>query len=139
MKPGSLPSSGRTPLIATSMKVTSTDRDELVRRVTRRLHGTPVRPTVVRDAVERVLEALPSRMPAAAPSMRLVVVHRAGMPDLSSRLRATLPADARAVEFALATEGRHTVVVARGSEVEVSAIQEAATKLGAFCTIRDDA
>lgn len=121
------------------MRVTSTDRDELARRVTRRLHGTPVRPALVRDVVERVIGALPAEAPAAAPVLRIAVVHRDGMPDLASRLRGALPDGATLASLALATEGRHTVVVVRGGDAELDAVQEAAARLGASCTIRDDA
>lgn len=118
--------------------VTPGDREELVRRVLRRVSGTRVRAELVRDAVDRVLSALPVEAPVAVRS-RVVIAHRESTPDLASRWRQAAGDAVAFVELAAATEGRHTVVAARVPDAQVGAATDAATRLGAGCSVREDA
>lgn len=89
----------------------------------------------VRDAVDRVLGALPDEAPVPAAAM--VVLTASSMPDLASRLRTALGSRAPWHESAVATEGRHTVVVARVAASDVDVCAATAASIGAQCTRRD--
>jgi hypothetical protein len=120
------------------MDVTPADRDELVRRVMRRVGRARVRASLVRETVDRVLEALPAVTPPGAAASRVVVIHRASTPDLASRLRAAAPSVVF-LELHTVTEGRHAVVVARVAADDATRLQEVARGLGATCSVREDA
>ncbi len=89
----------------------------------------------VRDAVDRVLGALPDDAPSAPAAT--VVLTASSMPDLASRVRSALGSRAPWLESAVATEGRHTVVVARVAASDVDLCAATAASLGAHCTRRD--
>jgi hypothetical protein len=116
------------------MALSTLEREDLVRRVSARVKHSRVGASHVRDAVDRVVEALPP-MPNARPAT-LVVVTRADMPDLASRLRRAVPAPAFA-ELVAEQSGRHTVVVASVHALHRDAVQQAAAALGATWTERD--
>lgn len=116
------------------MLVSPAEREELIRRVSRQVTGRNADAALVRGSVDRVIAALAAR---EAPT-QVVVVTAESMPDLASRLRAGV-AEAQALrDAAVATEGRHTVLVARVETDKVAAVRQAAERIGARCTTRDE-
>jgi len=136
------------------MVLSSSDRDDLVRRVANTLARTAVRPAVIRDAVDRTLGALPDvRLPSphdraatrthaeseAPPVHVTAIVSAASRPDLASRLRQHLSQAGVSIgQLATAHEGRHTVVVLRLERERASTLRAAAETLGATCTWREE-
>lgn len=119
------------------MDVTPADRDALVRRVLQRVGGGTRRHGEVRGAVRAATVAAPPP-PAPTPG-QLVILHAESTPDLASRWRRALPAGVDVGAVAVATEGRHTVVVARVADALVAASRQAALDIGAHCSTRADA
>lgn len=115
--------------------VTAEEREALVRQVQTRVHRG-VKPHEVRDAVERVVAALPASLGAPPVAEVVVTVSAASMPDLASRLRRDLGLPAA---VGVASAGRYTVVVARVPEGEVEAWERAAEAMGARCLVRSHA
>lgn len=112
--------------------LSAAEREELVKRVSRRVTHPAADLALVRSAVDRVADALGTREARDA----AVVVSAESMPDLASRLRAAVaPADIG--DLGVATEGRHTVVVARVASAQVEAVRDAATRIGARVVSRD--
>ncbi len=118
------------------MHLSTSDREELVRRVLDRTRGTSVRRAAVRDAVERAVSATVA--PCAAPARLVVIAHRASTPDLASRWRRALPESVSLSEVAVATEGAHTVVAARVAAHQVDAATDAARGIDAQVVVRED-
>ena len=133
------------------MVMSPADRDELIRRVERKLGRSTVRPAVIHELVDRTLGALavnaadqlsvaPATRPPVSPTVSppallTVVVTAASVPDLSSRLRRVLETHSIAMPaVASATVGRHTVVALRTPVANLDAIRTAAVSLGARCT-----
>ncbi|MBC7894877.1 MAG: hypothetical protein H7066_05670 [Cytophagaceae bacterium] len=120
------------------MVVSPAEREELVRRVTERVAHRKVDDALVRSVVDRVVGALATREVASVAGTAVVVVSAASMPDLASRLRAAL----RSVEFqgaAVASEGRHTVFVARVDAAGMDSVRTAAQAIGARFVVREQA
>ena len=119
------------------MVLSPAERVELVQRVRRLVTNRAVDVTVVRSAVDRVLATLATREPPADES-RVVAVSAERMPDLASRLRGAVPGTVLR-ELAVASAGRHTVLVARVGAGEVDALSAAALGMGAQVAVRDRA
>jgi hypothetical protein len=119
------------------MLVSPAEREELIRRVSRQVSGGNVAATVVASAVDRVIALLTATPESPATPGRVAVVTGESMPDLASRLRAALGAAVPLGDAAVATEGRHTVLVARIKDAEVSPVRDAAERIGARLVMRD--
>jgi hypothetical protein len=120
------------------MDVTPADRDELVRRVLQRVGGGTRRHGKVREtarAAAVVASAPMAPAPARTPG-QLVIIHAESTPDLASRWRRALPPGVEVGALAVATEGRHTVVIAEVPETLVAATRQAALEIGAQCSTR---
>ncbi len=116
------------------MVVSPAERETLLRQVHARVRRR-VSAAEVRDAVDRVLGALPGA--SASPVADVVVVVSAmSTPDLASRFRAALAGRAQLTDTAVATEGRHTVMVARVSATDAVICRDVAAQLGASCSQR---
>jgi hypothetical protein len=122
------------------MDVTPADRDELVRRVLQRVGGGARRHGVVRDSARPARAAAAAPVAVSAPAMpgHLVILHAESTPDLASRWRRALPTGVEVGPVGVATEGRHTVVVAQVAEAMVAAARQAASQIGAHCSTRVD-
>lgn len=122
------------------MDVTPAERDELVRRVLQRVGSRTSRHATVRETAPRGRATTrPAAEPVQAPPVAgsVVIVHRESTPDLASRWRRALPAGVDPGPIAVATEGRHTVIVARVADAHVEASRKAAADIGAMCTTRE--
>ena len=120
------------------MVVSPAEHEELVRRVTERVAHRRVDGALVRSVVDRVVGALVTRDEPAVAGTAVVVVSAESMPDLASRLRAAL----RSVELkgaAVASEGRHTVVVAQVDAAGMDSVRIAAQAIGARIVVREQA
>ncbi len=114
------------------MVVSSSERDDLVRRVEQKLGRTRVRDGLVGESVDRTLGALAARAAAPAPALATAVLAAASMPDLASRLRSELSLHGVSLaQLGVATVGRHTVVAARCPVAAESIVRSAATAIGA--------
>lgn len=118
------------------MQVSPVEREELIRRVTRRMGRAAARAEVV-GVVDRVLAALATAAGASGAGDQVVVVTGESMPDLASRLRRAVDRGVSLDGLAVATEGRHTVCVARVDGAQVPAVRAAAEKIGARMAARD--
>lgn len=136
------------------MVLSSSDRDDLVQRVARKLTRGSVRPEVIGDAVDRTLGALAART-AGAPrhtpatpvlgeaavdgATGVAVVAAIGIPDLASRLRAALERAGSPVgAVGVATEGRHTVVTLLWPTAAAAQVRAVAEAMGARFSWRGD-
>jgi hypothetical protein len=120
------------------MVLSSSERDDLVRRVEQKLGRVSVRRAIIRDAVERTLGALPdmemvsATAPASGASAATAIVAAVSTPDLASRLRRLVErAGVRIGGMAVATEGRHTVVTLEVPPESAATLRDAAASLGA--------
>lgn len=127
------------------MVLSSSERDDLVRRVEQKLGRATVRRDVIRDAVDRTLGALPdgdavpasadvpsADVPSADTSSATAIVAAVSTPDLASRLRRRLESAGVVIgEMAAATEGRFTVVAVGVSPACADSVRGAAEALGA--------
>lgn len=120
------------------MVLSSSERDDLVRRVEQKLGRVSVRRAIIRDAVERTLGALPdmemvhATAPASGASAATAIVAAVSTPDLASRLRRLVErAGVRIGGMAAATEGRHTVVTLEVPPESAATLRDAAASLGA--------
>jgi hypothetical protein len=120
------------------MVVSPAEHEELVRRVTQRVAHRRVDGALVRSAVDRVVGALATRQAPAVGGHAVVVVSAESMPDLASRLRAGLRS-VELQELAVASEGRHTVVVARVDSAGVDSVRTVAQAIGARIVVREQA
>lgn len=118
------------------MVVSPAERQELIRRVSRQVAPRSVDPELVRSAVDRVIGALESRTPAVPSGERVVVVTCERVPDLASRVRAAAGGESW-YDWAVASEGRHTVLVARVGDSAVEAVRAAAEHLGGRFVVRE--
>ena len=122
------------------MDVTPAERDELVRRVLQRVGTRASRHANVSQTAPRgrgATQAAVAPVPAAPVAGSVVIVHRESTPDLASRWRRALPVDVDPGPIAVATEGRHTVIVTRVADAHVEASRKAAADIGAMCTTRE--
>lgn len=134
------------------MVLSSSERDDLVRRVEQKLGRWGVRRDVIRDVVDRTLGALPAAEPATVASgdgsregvreeqregrggaaRGVAIVAAASTPDLASRLRRELEGGGVTIHrMAVATEGRFTVATIAVPEASEGAVRSAAEALGA--------
>ena len=134
------------------MVLSSSERDDLVRRVEQKLGRWGVRRDVIRDVVDRTLGALPAAEPASVASRDgsregvreeqregrggaargVAIVAAASTPDLASRLRRELEGSGVTIHrMAVATEGRFTVATIAVPEASEGAVRSAAEALGA--------
>ncbi|MGQ0646019.1 MAG: hypothetical protein ACT4P7_00520 [Gemmatimonadaceae bacterium] len=113
------------------MLVSPAEREELIRRVSRQVRGRAVEAALVRSAVDRVVAMLASRDEQARVVAPVVVVTAESMPDLASRLRSALGSTDLLQDVAVATEGRHTVLVARSNDSQLDTVRAAAERIGA--------
>ncbi len=133
------------------MVLSSSDRDDLVQRVARKLTRGSVRPDVIADAVDRTLGALAARTAASpvlgkqspdapdAGPLGVAVVAAIGKPDLASRLRAALERAGTPVGvLGTATEGRHTVVTLQWPAAAAAHGRAIAESIGARFSWRGD-
>ncbi|MCC6929221.1 MAG: hypothetical protein IT359_09550 [Gemmatimonadaceae bacterium] len=134
--------------------MSSSERDDVVQRVARKLTRGSVRPEVIAEAVDRTLGALAARMghashPSPATSSwgeappdgasGVAMVAAVGVPDLASRLRAALEGAGHSVgAMAAATEGRHTVVALPWPSTDAAQLRAVAETLGARFSWRGD-
>ncbi|MBK8248804.1 MAG: hypothetical protein IPK85_15585 [Gemmatimonadetes bacterium] len=116
------------------MDVTPADREELVRRVLQRAGGGTRRHGKVREAGAATGGTVVP--PAARTPGQLVILHAESTPDLASRWRRALPPGVDVGRLAVATEGRHTVVIAEVPEALVAAARQAGLDIGAQCSTR---
>lgn len=122
------------------MDVTPAERDELLRRVLQRVGGRTSRHANVRETATRgrgVTRLAVEPVATAPVAGSVVIVHRESTPDLASRWRRALPAGVDPGPIAVATEGRHTVIVARVADSHVEVARKAAADIGAMCTTRE--
>ncbi len=147
------------------MVLSSSDRDDLVQRVARKLTRGSVRPDVIADAVDRTLGALAARTASSSPratasspttpatavlgershdapdagALGVAVVAAIGKPDLASRLRAALERAGTPVgALGTATEGRHTVVTLQWPAAAAAQGRAIAESIGARFSWRGD-
>lgn len=120
------------------MVLSSSERDDLVRRVEQKLGRVSVRRAIIRDAVERTLGALPDMEMVHPPTLArgassaTAIVAAVSTPDLASRLRRLVErAGVRIGGMAAATEGRHTVVTLEVPPESAATLRDAAASLGA--------
>ena len=127
------------------MVLSSSERDDLVRRVEQKLGRATVHRDVIRDAVDRTLGALPDAdvvpasadVPSADVSSATAILAAVSTPDLASRLRRRLESAGVAIgEMAAATEGRFTVVAVGVSPACADLVRGAAEALGARLSCR---
>jgi hypothetical protein len=112
------------------MVLSSSEHDDLIRRVERLVKHRGIDRAVVAGAVERVLGRLAAASVEPEAITHTVVVMAESMPDLASRMRSALQSQATFRDMAIATEGRHTVLVGRVAAPEIDAVCEAAGRLG---------
>lgn len=136
------------------MVLSSSERDDLVRRVEQKLGRTAVgaqpvraqleraqleRAQLVRDVVDRTLGALPDTAPAAPPARVTAVFAATSTPDLASRVRQALAGrNVMADLVGSATEGRHTVVAVRVPASAGESLRSIATVIGARVSWRSE-
>jgi hypothetical protein len=121
------------------MVVSQAERAELIRRVSRQVEGAVSDAALVRGAVDRVIAALADRDVPAPAADRVVVVTAESTPDLASRLRAAVGSREVMREVAVATEGRHTVLVARVAAAQVEPMRASVERIGARFVVREQA
>ena len=121
------------------MVLSSSERDDLIRRVEQKLGRTSVRAQLVREVVDRTLGALPDAMPAK-PTARVTAVFAAtSTPDLASRVRQALAGRNVAVDHVgSATEGRHTVVALHVPASAGAILPSIASASGARVSVRSE-
>lgn len=143
------------------MVLSSSERDDLVRRVEQKLGRVTVRREIIRDAVDRTLGALPeagaarvtassavapgdtsSVAPGVAPGVSATataIVAAVSTPDLASRLRRRLEdAGVSIGGLAVVTEGRYTVATLAVSPECADAVRGAVASLGARLSWRGE-
>ena len=119
------------------MALTHETRRALAERVQRRVEGRGIPRQVIDDAIARVGDAL-DRQPSAQTttigeaSLIVAVFAAPSAPDLGSRVRAALVAEAVApLAVGTSTSGRHTVVTVRVIAGARSAAERVASRLSA--------
>lgn len=117
------------------MVLSSSERDDLIRRVEQKLGRTPVRAQLVREVVDRTLGALPdlaAAAPRATTASAIAIFSATSTPDLASRVRLALAGrDVTVDRLATATEGRHTVVTLHVPASSGETVRSVATAIGA--------
>ena len=116
------------------MALTHETRRALAERVQRKVEGRGISRQVIEDAVARVGDALDQQSSAGsrdADSRSIVAVFTApSAPDLSSRIRAALMAEAvTPLAIGSATSGRHTVATVRLAGDTREAAERAAKRI----------
>lgn len=112
------------------MVLSSSEHDDLIRRVERLVRHRGIDRTVVAGAVDRVLGRLAAASVEPETITHTVVVMAESMPDLASRLRTAVRSPVHFGDAAIATEGRHTVLVARIAAAEMPVLRDASGRLG---------
>ena len=115
-------------------------RQALIQRVSRKVSGHGVTRRSIESAVDRVLAALPTDMPAPAAPPRIAVLSAASAPDLASRARRALEAaGVRVLDVGTGTAGRYTVATVRYAGDPTADLRTVAADLGASVSLLDDA
>jgi hypothetical protein len=116
------------------MALTHDTRRALAERVQRKVEGRGISRQVIEDAVARVGDALDRQ--SSAPSLGadagsiVAVFTAASAPDLSSRIRAALMAEAvTPLAIGSGTSGRHTVATVRLASDARTAAERAANRI----------
>ena len=112
------------------MVLSSSEHDDLIRRVERLVRHRGIDRAVVAGAVDRVLGRLAAASVEPETITHTVVVMAESMPDLASRLRSAVKSPVNFQDAAVATEGRHTVLVARVGSPEMAVLRDATDRLG---------
>ncbi len=112
------------------MVLSSSDHDDLIRRVERLVRHRGIDRAVVAGAVDRVLGRLAAASEEPEAITHTVVVMAESMPDLASRLRSAMKSTVDLRDSAVATEGRHTVLVARVATPHLPVLRDASKQLG---------
>ena len=125
------------------MALTHETRRTLAERVFRKVEGRGIPCRFVDDAVARVSDALDQRSFApdshAEPSSIVAVFSAPSAPDLGSRVRSALHAEAvTPVAVGLAAAGRHTVAAVRLPSAARAAAERAAARLAVSVSIVSD-
>ena len=116
------------------MALTHDTRRALAERVQRKVEGRGISRQVIEDAVARVADALDQQWSTSsrdAESGSIVAVFTAASaPDLSSRIRAALMAEAvTPLAIGSGTAGRHTVATVRLASAARAAVERAAKRI----------
>ena len=115
-------------------------RQALIQRVSRKVSGHGVTRRSIESAVDRVLAALPTDLPAPAHTPRIAVLSAASAPDLASRARRALEAaGVRVLDIGTGTAGRYTVATVRYAGDSTADLRTIANGLGASISLLDDA
>jgi hypothetical protein len=125
------------------MALTHDTRRALAERVQRKVEGRGISRQVIEDAVARVGDALDEQSSASsrdADSRSIVAVFTAASaPDLSSRIRAALMAEAvTPLAIGSGTSGRHTVTTVRLAGDARAAAERAANRLSVSVSFLPD-
>jgi hypothetical protein len=126
------------------MALTHDTRRALAERVQRRVEGRGISRQVIEDAVARVGDALDGQpfasQPNGEPASRIVAVFSAASaPDLGSRVRAALQAEAVSpLATGIGVSGRHTVATVRLAADARAAAERAAARLAVSVTFVSD-
>ena len=125
------------------MALTHDTRRALAERVQRKVEGRGISRQVIEDAVARVSDALDQQSSAAsrdAVSGSIVAVFTAASaPDLSSRIRAALMAEAVTPQaIGSGTSGRHTVATVRLAGDARAAAERAAKRISVSVSFVSD-
>lgn len=120
------------------MVLSSSEHDDLIRRVERLVRHRGIDRTVIAGAVDRVLGSLRTEPVEQEMITHTVVVMAESMPDLASRLRGALQREATLRDAAVASQGRHTVLTAHVCVAEVAAVRAAAERLGLRFVAREN-
>jgi hypothetical protein len=116
------------------MALTHDTRRALAERVQRKVEGRGISRQVIEDAVARVGDALDRQSSASSrdadTSSIVAVFTAASAPDLSSRVRAALMAEAvNPLAIGSSTSGRHTVATVRLAGESRAAAERAAKRI----------
>lgn len=115
------------------MALTHDTRRALAERVQRKVEGRGISRQVIDDAVARVGDALDQESSASSRDVSrsiVAVFTAASAPDLSSRIRAALMAEAvTPLAIGSATSGRHTVATVRLAADARAAAERAAQRI----------
>ena len=125
------------------MALTHDMRRALVERVQRRVEGRAIPRQLIEDAVRRVGDALEPLAPASsrdtASEVIVAVFTAPSAPDLGSRVRAALQAEAvAALGVGTSTVGRHTVATVRLASAARAGAERVATRLSASVSFVPD-
>lgn len=118
------------------MVLSSSEHDDLIRRVERLVKHRDMNRNVIAGAVDRVLGRLAAVSVEPETITHTVVIMAESTPDLASRFRSAVQPHATLRDVAVASEGRHTVLAARVTAPELNVVREAAGRLGMRLVVR---